>query len=223
MDGWWLRRWVLMMWRDIISNVLWVLLLSVLDEAVLRREPKVPSPSSHIRPDRDDPSPMSLRLMEDGEGDEVGKVEDVPVRHAPQEIGVVSVDDASALSLSRQSVGQDGVPSAIPNSGTLNWHTKPSRQNWTVPGSSKFVMTTWRWKVEQSSIVSSSAAQSMQWPTPRGRAYNILNSSSWGPKGNRRNGCLISMIGPENDAASFLFFVAGTTVFLLCEVDIVNL
>ncbi|PPS16038.1 hypothetical protein GOBAR_AA04543 [Gossypium barbadense] len=50
-----------------------VLLLGGLDEAVLRREPKVPSQSSHIGPDRDDASPMSLRLMADGEGDEVGK------------------------------------------------------------------------------------------------------------------------------------------------------
>ncbi|XP_040940675.1 uncharacterized protein [Gossypium hirsutum] len=49
---------------------------------------------------RDDSSPMSLRLMVNGEGNEVGKVEDVPVRLAPQEIGVVSVDDAGDLSLS---------------------------------------------------------------------------------------------------------------------------
>ncbi|PPS09000.1 hypothetical protein GOBAR_AA11642 [Gossypium barbadense] len=91
--GWWLRRWVLMTWRDIISNVLWILLFNGLDEAILRRvadeseggrlgccveDPEVLSQSSHIGPDRDDPSPMSLRLMADGEGDEVGKVEDVP-------------------------------------------------------------------------------------------------------------------------------------------------
>ena len=43
----------------------------------------MPSQSSHIGPDRDDPSPMSLHLMADGEGDEVSKVEDVPVCHAP--------------------------------------------------------------------------------------------------------------------------------------------
>ncbi|PPS17232.1 hypothetical protein GOBAR_AA03346 [Gossypium barbadense] len=65
-EEWWLRGWVFMSWRDIISNVLWVLLIGGLDEAVLRK----------------------LRLMADGEGDEVGKVEDVPVRDAPQEIGV---------------------------------------------------------------------------------------------------------------------------------------
>ncbi|PPS00976.1 hypothetical protein GOBAR_AA19688 [Gossypium barbadense] len=51
---------------------------------------KVPSQSSHIGPDRDDSSPMSLRLMANGEGNEVSKVKDVPVRHAPQEVGVVS-------------------------------------------------------------------------------------------------------------------------------------
>ncbi|PPS09003.1 hypothetical protein GOBAR_AA11640 [Gossypium barbadense] len=73
-DGWVVaRRWVLTTWRDIISNVLCVLLLGGLDEAVLRREPKVPSQSSHIGPGRDYPSPMSLHLMADGEGDEVGK------------------------------------------------------------------------------------------------------------------------------------------------------
>ena len=72
-------------------------------------KPKVPSESSHIGLDRDDSSPMSLCLMADGKGNEIGKVEDVPVRRAPQETGVVSVDDASALSPSYQSVGQDDV------------------------------------------------------------------------------------------------------------------
>ncbi|PPS05241.1 hypothetical protein GOBAR_AA15418 [Gossypium barbadense] len=47
--------------------------------------------------------------MVNSEGNEVGKVEDMPVRHAPQEIGIVRVDEASALSSSCQSVGQDDV------------------------------------------------------------------------------------------------------------------
>ncbi|PPS03418.1 hypothetical protein GOBAR_AA17248 [Gossypium barbadense] len=109
-DGWVVVEMVgPMTWKDIISNVILVLLLGGLDKAVLKREPEVPSKSSHIGLDRDDSSPMSLRLMADGEGNEVGKVEDVPVRHAPQEIGVVSVDDTGALSPSYQSVGQDDV------------------------------------------------------------------------------------------------------------------
>ncbi|PPR96220.1 hypothetical protein GOBAR_AA24447 [Gossypium barbadense] len=95
------------------------LLLGGMDEAVLRG-PKVSCQSSHIGPDRDDPSPMSLLMMVDGEGDKAG-----------------------ALSLSRQSVGQDGVvssslssinssvysPSAILNSGKHNWSTRPPRRN----------------------------------------------------------------------------------------------
>ena len=52
---------------------------------------------------------MPLRLVLNHGGDEVGKVDDVPIRHALWEIGVVSVDDIGALSPSRQSVGQDGV------------------------------------------------------------------------------------------------------------------
>ncbi|PPS09457.1 hypothetical protein GOBAR_AA11187 [Gossypium barbadense] len=76
---------------------------------VAETEPKIPSQSSHIGPDRDDSSLMPLRLMADGEGNEIGKFEAVPIRHAPQEIGVVSVDDTDALSPSCQSVGQDGV------------------------------------------------------------------------------------------------------------------
>ncbi|PPR95057.1 hypothetical protein GOBAR_AA25612 [Gossypium barbadense] len=94
--------------------------------------------------------------MADGEGNKVGKVKDVPIHHASQEVGVVSVDDSGALSPSYQSVGQNGgvssslssmnssvySPSAIPNSGMLNWRSRPPRQNWTIPGSLKFVMTT---------------------------------------------------------------------------------
>ncbi|PPS16626.1 hypothetical protein GOBAR_AA03949 [Gossypium barbadense] len=37
-----------------------------------------------------------------------------------------------------------------------------------------------------------------------------------------KNGCLISMVGPEDDAAPFLFFEAGTAVFLPREVDILD-
>ncbi|PPS11147.1 hypothetical protein GOBAR_AA09502 [Gossypium barbadense] len=37
----------------------------------------------------------------------------------------------------------------------------------------------------------------------------------------RRNGCLISVVEPEDDAAPFLFFEAGTTVFLPREDDII--
>ena len=52
---------------------------------------------------------MPLHLMADGEVNEIGKVEDVLVRHAPQEVGVVSVDDASALSPPGQDVCQYGM------------------------------------------------------------------------------------------------------------------
>ncbi|PPS01101.1 hypothetical protein GOBAR_AA19562 [Gossypium barbadense] len=211
MDRWWLRRWVLMMWRDIISNVLWVLLLGGLDEVVLRR-PKMSSESSPIGPDGDDPSPMLLRLMADGEGNEVGKVEDVPVSQGWGEgrclrvariIGGRGRDEWRVSSLLPSMISSVYSPSAIPNSGVINWRTRLPRQNWTVPGSSKFVMTTWRWKVEHSFIVSS--------------------STSWGPKGNSRKRCLISAVGPEDDATPFLFFEAGTVVFLPLEDNIVYL
>ncbi|PPR88271.1 hypothetical protein GOBAR_AA32418 [Gossypium barbadense] len=36
-----------------------------------------------------------------------------------------------------------------------------------------------------------------------------------------KNGCLISAVGPKDDAAPFLFFEAGTAVFLPREDDIV--
>ncbi|PPR95060.1 hypothetical protein GOBAR_AA25609 [Gossypium barbadense] len=79
MRRWWLSRWILVTWRDIISNVLRVLLLSGLREAVLRRgssveNPEVPSQLSHIGPDRDDPSPVPLHLVANGEGNKVGEM-----------------------------------------------------------------------------------------------------------------------------------------------------
>ncbi|PPS17059.1 hypothetical protein GOBAR_AA03507 [Gossypium barbadense] len=94
-------------------------------------------------------------------------------------------------------------PNAASNSGTLSWRINPPRRNRTVPGSSYLVITVWRWNVEQCSIVSSkyvgsiiaknnshrsvvkraliasanltcsTAAQSMQRPTAKGRARSI--------------------------------------------------
>ncbi|PPS03402.1 hypothetical protein GOBAR_AA17262 [Gossypium barbadense] len=179
MDGWWLRWWVLMTWRNIISNVLWVLLLGGLDEAVLRKEPKVLCQSSHIGPDRDDPSPMSLRLMADGEGDKVGKVEDVP-----------GWGEGRCLRAARI-IGGRGRDE----------------------------------KVEHSSIVSSRYVGSMiSKKSPHDSAFRrARTASSWGPKGNSRKMCLISTVGPEDDAAPFLFFDVETAVFLPHEDDIVYL
>ncbi|PPR93856.1 hypothetical protein GOBAR_AA26814 [Gossypium barbadense] len=92
-----------------------------------------------------------------------------------------------------------------------------------------------RWKVEQSSNVSSRyvgstiskksphgsvvrrawtasaswiysrVVQSIQRPTPRGRTRSIWNSSSRGPGGNWRNGCRILVVGIEEDAVLFCF------------------
>ncbi|PPR87376.1 hypothetical protein GOBAR_AA33314 [Gossypium barbadense] len=72
MDGWWLRRWAVMTWRGIICNVLSVLLLGGLDEVVL----EVPCQSSHIVTNGDDSSLMPLRLMANGEDNEIGKPQD---------------------------------------------------------------------------------------------------------------------------------------------------
>ncbi|PPR83062.1 hypothetical protein GOBAR_AA37651 [Gossypium barbadense] len=46
-------------------------------------EPKVSSQPSNIEANGDDPLPMQLRLVLNREGDEIGKVDDVPVRHIP--------------------------------------------------------------------------------------------------------------------------------------------
>ncbi|PPS04402.1 hypothetical protein GOBAR_AA16259 [Gossypium barbadense] len=186
--GWWLRRWVLMTWREIISNVLWILLLNGLDEAVLRREPEVPSQSSHIGPDRDDPSPKLLRLMADGGGNETPMLSHPPCQSVSQ--GSVSIPQGWRES---RCLGAARIEALVqpPNSGMLNWSARPPRRNWTIPGSSKLVMTR---------------------PTPRGQARNILYNSSWGPKGTWRNGCLISVVGPKDDDVPFLFFEVGTTV-----------
>ncbi|PPS18053.1 hypothetical protein GOBAR_AA02527 [Gossypium barbadense] len=65
---------------------------------------------------------MSFRLMADGKGDDVNKVEDVPVRHAPLEIGVVSVEDVDSLSPSCQSVGQDVCYDDLEMKGRAEFH-----------------------------------------------------------------------------------------------------
>ncbi|PPS07426.1 hypothetical protein GOBAR_AA13235 [Gossypium barbadense] len=185
MDEWWLRRWVLMTWRDIISNVLWVLLLGGMDEAVLGR-PKVPSQSSHIGPDRDDPSPMSLRLMADGEGDEVSKVEDMPIPQGwrkSQCLGGARIaggrgrDDTTKAELDRSRIVEVG-----------HYGLKMERQ------------AEFQYELEI-------------------RRLNDLKEEP--PRGTWRNGCLISVVGPEDDTTPLLFFEAGTSVFLPREDDIV--
>ncbi|PPS04193.1 hypothetical protein GOBAR_AA16469 [Gossypium barbadense] len=118
MDGWWLRRWVLMMWRDIISNA-----LSGLDEAVLRRTTKA----------------------------ELDRFRIVEVCH----------DD-------------------LKMEGRAEFHCELEA-----------------------------------------RRFNDLKEEPL--RGNWWKGCLISTVGPEDDAAPFLFFEAGTAVFLPREVDIVYL
>ncbi|PPR85686.1 hypothetical protein GOBAR_AA35005 [Gossypium barbadense] len=141
--------------------------------------------------------------MADGEGYEVGKVKDVLVHHARLEIGVVSIEDAGALSSSRRVV--DVVVEGV-----------------------EFIVIhelLRRWKVEHSSIMSLRYVGSMiSKNSPHDSVVRrAQTASSWGPKGNSRKGCLISAVGPEDDIAPFLFFKAGTTVFLPREDDIVYL
>ncbi|PPR83567.1 hypothetical protein GOBAR_AA37145 [Gossypium barbadense] len=45
------------------------------DTPVVLEEPEVPSQPCHIRPNGNDPLPMSLRLMLNGEGNEIGPVQ----------------------------------------------------------------------------------------------------------------------------------------------------
>ncbi|PPS03609.1 hypothetical protein GOBAR_AA17055 [Gossypium barbadense] len=75
---WWLSRWVLVLWGEIIRNVLVGLLLSRLGETILGREPEVSRQSSHVGANGDDPLPMPLRLVLNCEGDEVGKPSAAP-------------------------------------------------------------------------------------------------------------------------------------------------
>ncbi|PPS03608.1 hypothetical protein GOBAR_AA17054 [Gossypium barbadense] len=121
---------------------------------VAETEPEVPSQSSHIGPDKDDPSPMSLRLMADGEGDETTKAE---------------LDHSRIIE-----VGHDGL------------------------------------KMERRAEFQCKL---------KIRRLDDLKEEP--PRGTWRNGCLISVVGPEDDAAPFLFFEAGTAVFLPSEDDIV--
>ena len=46
-------------------------------------EPKVLRQPSHVRANGDDPIPIPLRLVLNRKGDEIGKVDDVSLRHAP--------------------------------------------------------------------------------------------------------------------------------------------
>ncbi|PPR86167.1 hypothetical protein GOBAR_AA34525 [Gossypium barbadense] len=89
-------------------------------------EPKVSSQPSNIEANGDDPLPMPLYLVLNGEGNEISKVDDVLVPQRWRE--------SRCLGMARI-VG--GHTCAVPNSGTLSWRTNPPRQNWTVLGSSK--------------------------------------------------------------------------------------
>ncbi|PPS02224.1 hypothetical protein GOBAR_AA18436 [Gossypium barbadense] len=147
-------------------------------------------------PNRDDFSPMPLCLIKDGEGNEIGKVEDMPVRHAPQEIGVVRVDDAGALSPSCQSVGQDGMIVEV------------CHDDLQIEGQAEF-----HCELEVHQL------DDLKEEPPR---FSRQEGSDRGPKGNWRNGCLISAVGPEDDAAPFLFFEVGTAVHARVVLSVLN-
>ncbi|PPS15908.1 hypothetical protein GOBAR_AA04688 [Gossypium barbadense] len=127
---WWLSRWVLVLWGDIIRNVLVGLLLGRLREMILGR---VPQRLSII---------LMLSMLEMPCGD----IWPMRVRDDSWATGWLEKGCLGAARIVRgQARGQSvpalrgrEMPRVAPNSGTLNWQIN-------LP----------RWNVEQSSIVNS--------------------------------------------------------------------
>ncbi|PPR89967.1 hypothetical protein GOBAR_AA30715 [Gossypium barbadense] len=99
------------------------------------------SQPSNIEANGDDPLPMPLRLVLNGEGNEISKIDDVPVvapgtsasQHREGERWIWRLRVSKSFSSLNSSVYK---PSAVPNSRTLSWWTNLPRQNCTVPRSS---------------------------------------------------------------------------------------
>ncbi|PPS17731.1 hypothetical protein GOBAR_AA02830 [Gossypium barbadense] len=70
----------------------------VCDSMVAEKEPKVSSYMSHVRVDVDGSISVSFGLMVKGEGYKVCEIENMPLTHAPQEVCIVNINDASAFS-----------------------------------------------------------------------------------------------------------------------------
>ncbi|PPR89959.1 hypothetical protein GOBAR_AA30723 [Gossypium barbadense] len=154
---WWLSRWVLVLWRDIIRNVLVGLLLGRLDEMILGR---VGSSAlldhPHAKHARD---ALWRYLVDEGNGRFLGRgarslkylrdggrtdalerlgLSEVALRakvcqHFEWEKCMWRVRAYSSFSSLNSSVYK---PSVAPNSGTFSWQTNPPRRNWTMLGSS---------------------------------------------------------------------------------------
>ncbi|PPS02037.1 hypothetical protein GOBAR_AA18620 [Gossypium barbadense] len=87
-----------------------------------RRPP--PRQPSNIGTNGDDPLPMPLRLVLNREGDEIGKVDDVPV--APPGTSASQHREEERRMWRLKALYK---PSTVPNSGRLSWWTNPPRKN----------------------------------------------------------------------------------------------
>ncbi|PPR84620.1 hypothetical protein GOBAR_AA36092 [Gossypium barbadense] len=98
------------------------------------KEPEVSCQLSHVGANGDGPLPMPLRLVLNREGDEIGKVDDVPeaalgakvCQHFKGEKCMWRLRVSKSFSSLNSSVYK---PSAAPNSRTLSWWINPPRQN----------------------------------------------------------------------------------------------
>ncbi|PPR87374.1 hypothetical protein GOBAR_AA33312 [Gossypium barbadense] len=215
---WWLRRWVLVLWRDIISNVLGDLLFGRLGEMILRRvgatsfldHPHTKHARdalwghlAHERPDGEDPLPMPLCLALNGEDNEIGKVDDVPVRHTPKKVGVVPQRwrECRCLRVARLVGGSargEGVPTPRGKVVDVEWRVS------------------WSFSSLNSSVYRPKAIPStgmFNWWTRPPRQNWIIPGKGW----------RLSAVGPKEDDAPFFFFEAGIAVFFPRQDDMVTL
>ncbi|PPS11592.1 hypothetical protein GOBAR_AA09051 [Gossypium barbadense] len=92
-----------------------------------RGEPFPSSQASNVGVNGDDPLPMPLRLVMNHKGDEICKVDDVPIASQQREgeRWMWWLRAYKSFSSLNSSVYK---PSAVPNSVTLSWRTNPPRQ-----------------------------------------------------------------------------------------------
>ncbi|PPS02173.1 hypothetical protein GOBAR_AA18491 [Gossypium barbadense] len=153
-EWWWLSRWALMLWGDIIRNVLVGLLLGRLGKMILGRVGSS-APCGDIWPMRvrDDSWAAVLRspkchaslVMDGGRIDaleRLGLYEAVPgakvCQHFEGEKCMWRLRSCSSFSSRNSSVYR---PRAPLNSGMLSERINSPRRNWTVPRSSYLVIT----------------------------------------------------------------------------------
>ncbi|PPR97251.1 hypothetical protein GOBAR_AA23417 [Gossypium barbadense] len=222
---------------DIIRNVLVGFLLGRLGETILERgrgveEPEVPRQSSHVGANGDDPLPMPLRLVLNCEGYEIGKMSWVLTTPVLSRLPVIVWAKIACKYLKdggrTDALERLGLYEAVLRAKVCQ-HFEGEKclvQQQTLgrlAGGLIRLGETRPRRDHRTLSLRSRDGKLSRWPAAKGQARSIWKSSSWGPRGNCRRGQKISVVGPAEDDAPFLFFKAGTTVYFSLEDDIEGL